>query len=389
MDTPRMLPRHGTWSRKWAQAAALSQPGRPGLAMGISDMDLRAPEAALEAGRALLKHGVMGYGFDLDGYKASVAGWMARRHGWEVAPARILPVPGTLSVLSLAIVALTRPGAAVVHLEPGYKHFRWAVEKNGRRLHTIDLAETGAGYRLPDDLETLPLPDDAEMLLLCSPHNPTGRVWHAAELERLLAFARRHDLIVVSDEIHMDFAYPGHRHIPLATLAGPQDRVIVAAGTTKNFNLAGLALSSAIFTDDRLQAPMEAHREWLYMESSTLSFAMATAALREGEAWMDATKTLLGENRARVVDEPADTPGLSLHPPEATYLAWVKLDGDADRQAAMALAIAERAAIRVEPGADFGAAGAGHLRLNFGAAPEVVAEAIARLNAAAREVCGA
>lgn len=352
-------------------------------------MDLRAPQVALDAGRALLDHGVMGYGIDLDDYRAALAGWMARRHGWEVPGARILPVPGTLSVLSLAIVALTRPGAAIVHLEPGYKHFRWAVEKNGRRLHTIALAETRAGYRLPDDLVDRSLPVDAEMLLFCSPHNPTGRVWHPAELERLLAFARRHGLVVVSDEIHMDFAYPGHRHVPLATLAGPQDRVIVAAGTTKNFNLAGLALSNAIFMDETLQAPVEARREWLYMESSTPTFAMATACLRAGDAWMDATLKLLSENRAQVVAGLADTPGLSLHVPEATYLAWVKLGGGTDRQAAMARAIAERAAIRVEPGADFGASGTGHVRLNFGTAPDILAEALDRLAATAREVCGA
>jgi cystathionine beta-lyase len=311
------------------------------------------------------------------------AAWAARRYGWEVDPARVVNTADVLQPLYAAIVQHSEPGDGVVIQTPIYPPFLMSLEMSGRRLVDNPLGPASEGYPLDVDGLAAIVDDRTRLLLLCNPHNPSGRVFSRAELEAVAAIAVERDLVVVSDEIHADVVYPGGKHIPFATL-GPEveARTITLTSATKSFNIAGLRLAIAVFGSAALQERYQSQPRFLFGGVNSVGVAATVAAWTEGDEWLDGLVAYLDGNRAEVERFVAEAlPGVGHVRPQATYLAWLDCrqlvaDGLTANPAAFFL---ERAGVGLNDGADFGEHGIGFVRLNFATSRAVLAQVLERM----------
>ena len=357
----------------------------------VADMDFAAPPAVQQALAARVAHPIYGYTVVPEAVPAALAGWLARRHRWQVDVAQVRLVPGVVPALYAAVAAFTAPGEGVVVQPPVYPPLFDAVRRQGRVLLENPLRETADG-RYTMDLEQLEslARGGARLLLLCSPHNPVGRVWREAELRALLDIARRHRLVILSDEIHADLVYaPRHGaaadapvHVPLGRLAGPEDTVVTAVSPSKTFNIPGFGLAATVTANESLARAL--HAVWAGMPVSVadpLALTAFEAAYSRGDAWLDACLAVLRANRDALfgaLPVRGTTPGLTGTPPAATYLAW--LDGRStglDDAALMRACVA--AGLGLSAGPRFGSGGSGHMRLNFAISPGRMASVLDRL----------
>jgi cystathionine beta-lyase len=381
-DTP--IDRRGTHCVKWDMLRPLYgiDPG-DGLAMWVADMDFAAPPAVNAALMAAARHGVHGYFGDEADCHAAITGWMARRHGWEVDPAWISTTHGLVAATALCLQAFTLPGEGVILFTPVYHAFHRIVRANERRIVESPLVQVDGRYRM--DLEALAarLTGRERLVLLCSPHNPGGRVWEREELSALADFCEAHDLLLVADEIHHDLVLPGQAHVPMP-LAAPDlaRRLVILTASTKTFNIAGAHVGNVIIEDPRLRARFRAALLAAGSSPNHLGMLMATAAYAEGEAWLEALLPYLAEN-ARAFDAGIDAiPGVRSMPLEATYLAWVDFAGTGMDPAEVRARVEGQARIATNHGATFGAGGETFLRFNIAAPRARVEEAVRRLQAA-------
>jgi cystathionine beta-lyase len=255
------------------------------------------------------------------------------------------------------------------------------IRAAGRRLVEVPLVERDGRLTMqfPDDL-----PERTRMVILCSPHNPGGQVWTAEELRGVADFARRHDLILVSDEIHHDLVMPGHRHIPMP-LAAPEvaGRLVMMTATTKTFNIAGAHTGNVIIADPALRATFQTALMANGISPNSFGIHMATAAYSpEGAAWVDALMAYLDGNRRLFEDGVAAIPGVRVRPLQATYLEWVDFTGTGMSEAELRARIEGKARIAANHGSSFGAGGAGCMRFNIATPRARVVEAVERLRAA-------
>jgi len=256
MDFDTRIDRMGTHCVKWDMMERIyGVPSGDGLAMWVADMDFRPPHSVQRLVEDMAAHGIYGYFGDDGAYLESIRWWMQTRHGWAVDKGDIFTTHGLVNGTGLCIDAFTQPGDGVVLTTPVYHAFARTIKAAGREVRECPLSLVDGRYEMDfaawDDLMT----GTERMFILCSPHNPGGRVWTAAELRGVADFCKRHDLILVSDEIHHDLVYPGHRHIPM-TLAAPDiaDRLVMMTATTKTFNIAGCHTGNVIISDPALKA---------------------------------------------------------------------------------------------------------------------------------------
>jgi len=358
----------------------------------VADMDFPPAPVVTEAVADLLTTGDLGYPWlGVTGAPNPIgvafASWAARRYGWELDPDRVVPTIDVLQPLVHVIEAATRRGDGVVIQTPIYPPFLAALEMIGRRLVDHPLGSAAEGYPLDvDALRTLD--PGARVLLLCNPHNPTGRVFRRDELEALAALALERDLLVVSDEIHADLVYPGATHIPFATL-GPEvaARTVTLTSPTKSFNIAGLRLAVAVFGSATVERRYRDLPRFGLGGVNSAGLAATLAAWNHGEEWLDALVGYLDDNRRHVEATIAERmPGLAHRAPEATYLAWIDARGlPGDAGADPFGFFLEKARVGLNDGADFGVHGRGFVRLNFATSRGVLdavldrmADAIAR-----------
>jgi cysteine-S-conjugate beta-lyase len=381
-DTP--VDRRGTNSVKWDMMEPLyGVPPGDGLAMWVADMDFPAPPAVNAALKRAAEHGVHGYFGDDSAYKASITGWMSGRHGWKVDPEWILTTHGLVQATALAVQTCTLPGEGVILFTPVYHAFHRVIRANERRIVESPLVEEDGRYRM--DLEALAgqLTGRERMVVLCSPHNPGGRVWSREELRRLAAFCEAHDLVLVSDEVHHDLVFPGHEHVVMS-LAAPEitHRLVMLTATTKTFNIAGGLTGNVIVPDPRLRARLKATLLASGTSPNRIGVLMATAAYAEGAEWLDALVPYIAEN-ARVFDAGvASIPGLRPMRLEATYLAWSDFSGTGMEAGEIAERVERGARIAASRGPTFGRGGERWMRFNLATPRARVEEAVARLRAA-------
>jgi cysteine-S-conjugate beta-lyase len=389
MDFDQIIDRRGTHSSKWDTMETLyGVPADGGLAMWVADMDFRPPQVVQSALEAMTAHGVYGYFGDDRAYLAAIRWWMATRHGWDVAPEAILTTHGLVNGTGLCIDAYTKPGDAVVLMTPVYHAFARVIRAAGREVRECPLA-LADGRQVMDFAAWDRLMTGSErMLILCSPHNPGGRVWTADDLRGVADFCLRHDLILVSDEIHHDLVYPGHRHIPM-TLAAPDlaDRLVMMTATTKTFNIAGSHIGNVIVPDATLRAPLKARIDALGISPNAFGMHMATAAYSAaGADWVDALMAYLDGNR-RLFDAGLNAiPGVRSMALQATYLAWVDFSGTGMSAAEITKRIQTGARIAVNHGASFGTGGDAAMRFNIAMPRAQVTEAVERLQQAFRDL---
>lgn len=383
-DFDRIIDRVGTHSAKWDKMEAIyGVSPKDGIPMWVADMDFAAAPPIQKALEDMRSIGVYGYYGDDASYLDAIRWWMSERHGWDVDPNAIFTVHGLVNGTALCIDTFTDPGDGVILMTPVYHAFHRVIRAAGREVIECPLARNDGRYEMDFDAWDAQMTGREKMLVLCSPHNPGGRVWTRAELEGVAAFAKRHDLILVSDEIHHDLVFPGTKHTPMALIDGIADRLVMMTATTKTFNIAGTHSGNVIIHDPELRKRFAAKMSGLGISPNSFGLMMAEAAYSpEGAAWVDALVAYLDGNR-RILDEGLNAiPGLKSMPMEATYLAWVDFEGTGMEPTDYLRRVEQDAKIAVNHGISFGKGGERFLRFNFATPRPLVEQAVERMQAA-------
>lgn len=384
MSFDTIIDRFGTHSVKWDMMEEIyGVPTRDGIPMWVADMDFRAPDCVQNAVAKMHDHGIYGYYGDDSGYRKAICWWMQNRHGWAVDPDAIFTTHGLVNGTAMCVDTFTEPGDGVILMTPVYHAFAKVIRANDRRVVECDLAYRNGRYEMDFDAWDAQLDGSEKMLILCSPHNPGGRVWTREELEGVADFARRHDLILVSDEIHHDLVFPGATHIPMALIDGIADRLIMMSATTKTFNIAGSHSGNVIIHDPALRAKFAARMAALGLSPNSFGLHMAEAAYSpEGAAWVDDLVAYIDGNRKIFDDGINAIPGLASMPLEATYLAWVDFSGTGMTREEFTKRVEGEAKIAVNHGPTFGSGGENFLRFNLATPRSLVEQAVERMQAA-------
>ena len=354
------------------------------IPMWVADMDFRSPPEVIDALQQAAAHGIYGYGSATEADKNAVRGWFFRRFGWQLGPDEIIPVPGVIFGLSQVVRALTEPGDAIMISQPVYHPFPHIVEDNGRRLVVNELVLTESGYRFDfDAFERQIAQENVKAYILCSPHNPIGRVWTKSELQTLSEICLRHEVLIFSDEIHGDFVYHGHKHTPIAALsAAVAARTVTLTAPSKTFNIAGLQASNIIVTHPALRKKIKQELQGCGCHGlNILAQRAMTAAYTHGEGWLELLLDYLEENDRLLRTALADTE-IRVMPLEGTYLAWLDCRALGLSQDALYKLFLQQAGVWLQSGADFGKGGEGFLRMNIACPHETMQEALRRIRSA-------
>ncbi len=366
------------------------------MPMWVADMDFAVPEAVTQALQARIAHPVLGYSLAPESLYQALMDWLATKHSWQVPREWIVLTPGVVPSLNMVVAALTKPDDGVIVQPPVYFPFFSAVTGQQRRLveNPLRLIDNASQPHYQMDMNHLATcAQQARLLLLCSPHNPVGRVWQTAEMETILSIANQHDLIVLSDEIHADLVYADAHHQPLSRLAMQAEtaeqttqshRVITAVSPSKTFNIPGLGLSALIVPNTAHRQAIQRHLNTLGISvTNPLNMAAFEAAYRGGHDWLNELIPYLQATRdAAVAYIQTELPKIKVVSPQATYLLWLdcralQLDDDALKRFFI-----EEAQLGLSPGAMFGHGGEGFMRMNIGTSKANVLAALARLKTA-------
>lgn len=384
MSFDDIIDRRGSHCMKWDKMETLfGVSPDDGLSMWVADMDFRPPQCVLDALQAQVDHGVLGYFGDDSAYLAAIQWWMRERHGWEVDPKAVFTTHGLVNGTAMCVDAFTAPGDGIVLFTPVYHAFARVIHAAGREVVECEMTLEEGVYGLDFDAYDAQMTGRERMVILCSPHNPCGRVWTKAELEAVAAFARKHDLILVSDEIHHDLLMPGETHIPMAHIDGIADRLVMMTATTKTFNIAGSHSGNVIIHDEKLRAQFAQRMAALGLSPNSFGLFLATAAYSpDGAVWLEDLKTYLDGNR-KVFDAGVNAiPGLASIELQSTYLSWVDFSGTGMAPEEFTRRVEADAKIAANHGPTFGKGGETFLRFNIATPRARVEDAVQRLQSA-------
>jgi cysteine-S-conjugate beta-lyase len=365
--------RRGSDSLKWRKYE-----GRDVLPLWVADMDFASPPGVLAELRERVDHGVFGYGLPPRELVEVVLARLRDAYGWTVREEELVWLPGLVSGLSVACRALAGDGGAVLTTTPIYPPFLSCPRAMSCGLQTAPLAQDGERWVFDWERLEATVTPQTRALLLCSPHNPCGRIWERGELAQLAEFCARHRLVLVSDEIHCQLLLDDRPHVPTATLA-PEvaARTVTLMAPSKTYNIPGLGCAFAVITDAELRRRFTLAASMIVPHVNVLGYAAALGAYRDGDDWLRALLAYLRGNRDQLAAVVADLPGLSMARVEATYLAWL----DCRRLgAADPCAHFEQHGLGFACGREF--QGEGFVRFNFGCTRAVLAEALGRLRRA-------
>jgi cystathionine beta-lyase len=385
MNFDEIIDRFGTHSVKWDMMEQIyGVPAEDGIAMWVADMDFRPPQCVADAIAKMQTQGIYGYYGDETAYNEAICWWMKTRHGWDVDPASVFTTHGLVNGTGMCVDSFTKPGDGVVLTTPVYHAFARVITAAGREVVECPLALNEGRYEMDFAAWDAQMQGHETMFILCSPHNPGGRVWTREELQGVADFCKRHDLILVSDEIHHDLVYPGHTHIPMTKVdESILDRLVMMTATTKTFNIAGSHSGNVIIPDPALRAKFATRMAALGLSPNSFGLFMAEAAYSpEGAVWVDDLITYLDGNRKILDAAIAEIPGVASMPLEATYLSWVDFTDTGMSRAEFTKRVEQDARIAVNHGPTFGKGGENFLRFNIATPRARVEEAAQRLRAA-------
>lgn len=386
-DFDREIDRRGTMSLKWDFAREFGKPEGV-LPLWVADMDFPAPECVLDALKSAVDHGIFGYSDTKDDYADAVIGWFSRRFGWKPEREWLVKTPGVVFAIANAVRAFTAEGDAVMITPPVYYPFRSVAEANGRRVIESELKLDDGHYRMDfSDIERKIIENDVKMFIFCSPHNPVGRVWSEDEIRTLGEICRRHNVFLVSDEIHCDFTLPGHTHRVFDSVC-PENRelVMICTAPSKSFNLAGLACSNIFIPNE---AAREKYNHALAMNGfvsvNKLGLVAAKAAYEGGEAWLDEVKGYMRANLDYLREYLRENlPELRLIEPEGTYFAWIDFSALGLTPEELDDLILNKAKLWLDAGSLFGKCGGQYQRIVLACTRKTLTEALLRLREAVR-----
>ncbi len=383
-NLPLAIDRTGTHSIKWDYNKKLF--GRSDIIpLWVADMDFESPPAVKEALQKRVAHGTFGYTGESFNYYKGILDWINTRHGWSLERHHLHYIPGVIPGLNWAVQTFTDPGDGVIIQPPVYKPFFQAVQHNNRELKENPLLLLDNHYQMDlEHLESL-IDERTKMLILCSPHNPVGRVWTSSELKALGDICIQNDILILSDEIHWDIVYSDASHFPAANLSDDlKQQTLTLTSPGKTFNLQGLQSAYAIAENPEIRQAY-----WRTLEqngiflNNALSITAIEAAYNHGAEWLDSTIQYLYENRQYLIEfVEKDLPGIRVTASEGTYLAWLDCRGLNLSHDELNNFFVEKAKLGLNNGAEFGEAGKGFMRLNLASARDTLEQALNQLKEA-------
>ncbi|MFC5402256.1 MalY/PatB family protein [Cohnella soli] len=366
---------------KWAVADKQFE-GENLLPMWVADMDFPGPAPVIEALMKRVAMGLFTYASVPDSLYEAVGGWMENRHGWSIERNWVVWSQGVVSALAAAVRAFTAPGDHVIIQPPVYPPFAAVVQDQGRVVVSNPLKLVSDRYEMDfDDLEDKLRTTGARLLILCSPHNPVGRVWTQEELSRLAELCQAYDVLVIADEVHSDLILAGNKHIPFV-LAAPDmaKQTITCVAPSKTFNMAGLQMAFTVVPDEDVRTKLS--KEFGHIMPHPLSMAAVEAAYREGAEWLSQCLTYLDGNVEFAMSYLREhLPQAHVSRPEATYLLWVDCRAFGIAPDKLNAYLVQEAKVAVVDGAGFGE-GEGFIRINLATRRSLVAEGLSRIVAA-------
>jgi len=364
------------------------------LPLWVADMDFRAPEPIINAIIERAKHGVFGYSYFYSAYYNAVLGWFKRHYNWEINREWLSFTPGVIPAINIALQAYTNPGDKVIVQNPVYYPFFGAIKNSGRQIQFNPLISSKGRFQMDyDDLKQKIKDPKVKILILCSPHNPIGRVWTKDELTQLGEICIENEIIVLSDEIHCDLIYPGYKHTNFAAIC--EDfalNSLTCSSLSKTFNLAGLQLSNIIIPNQKLRNRFRNTLESLFLPEelgylpNTLSLVAFTAAYEECDAWLNSLIQYLHENLEFLkLFLRENIPQIEVNEPEGTYLVWLDFRKLGIAYEQIEEILHEKAKVALDDGSMFGKGGEGFQRINIACPRSILEEALKRIHRAVKE----
>ena len=373
-DFDRVIDRRGFNAIKWDIFAEVILP------LWVADMDFASPMEIISGIQARLDHPIFGYQSQDTELLDVIRKWIFIQHGWKIEPEDILLMPGVVAGFNWVVRSFTENNNSVIFQTPVYFPFFEVSKNNNVRQITVPLKNTINGYEIDFDDFEIKIRDDTRIFILCNPHNPIGRVFRKKELERLGEICLAHNIIICSDEIHCDLVFPGHRHLPIASLSEKfAMNTITLMAPSKTFNIPGLHFSFAIVQNEILRNKMANTRNGMIGEPNILAQSAAKAAYEYGGEWLEALLKYLNHNRKLVVEFiRTDIPEIRVHSPEGTYLAWLDCSALNNKEGPFKFFL-ENAKVALNDGEMFGGKSREFVRLNFGCPKPVLMEALNKM----------
>ncbi|HPJ25437.1 MAG TPA: MalY/PatB family protein [Synergistaceae bacterium] len=383
VDFDAVLRRRGTGSLKWDTGEENLFP------MWVADMDFPAPPEVRKALEDRGAHGIFGYGAPGKDFFAAPAAWQERRHGWKCSEEWFLYAPGVVTALAFILQALTEEGAGIIIQPPVYYPFFGVIRDNRREIVLNPLRLEGNRYVMDfEDLEQKASRKDVTALVLCSPHNPVGRVWTEEELRRAGEICARHGVLVITDEIHEDLVLPGYRHRPFGSLGEDfAANSVTCVAPSKTFNLAGLQCSFIIVPDEKKRSLLKGVLDAAHLSRpNVFALAAAPVAFRECAYWVDELMAYVAENVAFLRDFlDRRLPRARLLEPEGTYLAWVDFRDYGFSREELERRMLEKGKIWLDEGYIFGDSGSGFERIVLACPRALLEEGLERIERAVKD----
>lgn len=387
----KIINRKGTNCLKYDYAVERGKPADV-LPLWVADMDFTVSEEITKSLHAAVDHGIYGYTQPKDAYYNAITNWMEKNHNWKTKREWIMKTPGVVFALGAAVKAFTKPGDAVLIQNPVYYPFTNIIRDNDRRVidntlvYEKRVTEGKSQYSIDyEDFERKIVQENIKLFILCNPHNPVGRVWNREELQYLGEICLRHHVIVVSDEIHNDFVYPGFEHTAFANV-DPRfaEFTVTCTAPSKTFNLAGLQISNIFISNETLREAFQKEIDKTgYDEPNALGAVACEAAYRGGQEWLDQLRAYLLENlnflRTYLQEK---IPQIHLVEPEGTYLVWLDCSELGISGKELDQFIVEKAGLWLDGGAMFGPSGSDFQRVNIACPRATLELALDKLKAA-------
>ena len=367
-DFDKIIDRHGTNCLKFDFAKERGKNGDE-LSLWVADMDFEVAKPITDALQAQVNHGIYGYTEVKSDYFDIVKNWFKDNFGWEIKKGSLVKTPGVVYAIAMAVKAFTKEGEAVIIQQPVYYPFSEMIIANNRKLVNSPLVLKEGRYEIDfDDFEKKIVKNNVKLFILCSPHNPVGRVWSVEELKRIGDICIKHDVVIFSDEIHADFVYEPNKHHVFASLGESYAaNSVIATAPSKSFNIAGLQVSNIFIENKKLR---DAFRNEIvksgYSQLNTMGLAAARAAYESGKEWLDEVRAYIKDNLIFFRDYLKENIGeLSLIEPEGTYLVWVDFRKLGLSEKQREDLIVNKAKLWIDSGAMFGVDGEGFERFNI------------------------
>lgn len=374
-----LVERKGTYSLKWD--ALDKRFGNANLtSMWVADMEIKAPKEVIEALKERCEHGVFGYSYVSDEYYNSVINWLKEKHNYEIKKEWLRFTNGVVTAIYCFVNIFTKVDDAVLILTPVYYPFHNAVKDNNRKLITCDLKNTDGYFTIDyDEVEKKIVENKVKLFIQCSPHNPAGRVWKEEELAKILEICKKHNVLVISDEIHQDIIMKGYKHIPSAIVANGKytDNLITVSAASKTFNLAGLIHSNIIISNAELRKKYDEEIKKINQTEINILGMLATqVAYEKGSEWLENVKEIIEDNFNYLKTElNKHIPEITITNLEGTYLVFLDLRKIIPIDKVKEF-IQDKCNLAIDFGEWFGASFKGFIRINLATDPEIVKKAV-------------